>query len=68
MLRTFLVLFLAGITTRVLPAQGISAPWRDGSVQGQGVSREVREIYEKGLEWLIANQLQDGSWPSPNNP
>ncbi len=43
-------------------------PWREGAVQGQGVSREVREIYEKGLGWLIANQAENGAWESPSNP
>ncbi len=43
-------------------------PWRDGAVQGQAVSREVREIYEKGFEWLIANQGANGGWDSPSNP
>ncbi len=41
---------------------------REGAVQGQGVSREVREIYEKGLGWLIANQASNGGWESPSNP
>ncbi len=49
-------------------AQPSSSFRRESSVQGQGVSREAREIYEKGLEWLATNQANDGSWPSPSNP
>ena len=33
----------------------------DGStVQGQNVPREVREIYERGLQWLENNQDDKG--------
>lgn len=35
----------------------------DGSaVQGQNVPREVREIYERGLQWLENNQDDKGGW------
>jgi hypothetical protein len=31
---------------------------------GEAVPRDVREIYDKGLKWLVAHQSDDGSWPS----
>jgi hypothetical protein len=53
----------------VSPALAQTTPtWREGTIQGQAVSREVREIYEKGLEWMIANQSENGDWQSANNP
>lgn len=65
------LLVLLWIAVGIIPAahsQTPSALRRENAVQGQGVSREVKEIYEKGLEWLIANQSVEGAWPSPNNP
>ncbi len=36
---------------------------RDGTaVQGQAVSRDVREIYDRGLGWLTNNQDDNGTW------
>jgi hypothetical protein len=29
---------------------------------GEAVPRDVREIYDRGLKWLIAHQNEDGSW------
>lgn len=41
------------------------SPRRDGgAVQGQAVSRDVREIYDRGLSWLTNNQDDNGSWKS----
>lgn len=56
------------IVTSPIHCHAQGQPWREGAVQGQGVSREVREIYEKGLGWLIANQSENGAWESPSNP
>lgn len=39
-------------------------PWRENAVQGQGVSRDVRELYERGLEWLQNQQDATGRWKS----
>ena len=40
-------------------------PRRDGTaIQGQAVSREVREIYDRGLGWLTNNQDDIGTWKS----
>jgi hypothetical protein len=39
-------------------------PWRENAVQGQGVSRDVREMYERGLEWLQNQQDATGRWKS----
>lgn len=66
-----MLLSLVWIGMGCIPAaygQNASVLRRENAVQGQGVSREVREIYEKGLQWLIANQNTEGAWPSPNNP
>ena len=30
---------------------------------GEAVPRDVREIYDRGLKYLIAHQNEDGSWP-----
>jgi hypothetical protein len=36
---------------------------KDGSaVQGQNVPRDVREIYDRGLQWLENNQDDTGGW------
>lgn len=32
------------------------------AVQGQNVPREVREIYDRGLQWLENNQDENGGW------
>lgn len=32
---------------------------------GEAVPRDVREIYDRGLKWLVANQADDGSWRGP---
>ncbi len=46
--------------TQSAPAQ---PPRRDGTaVQGQAVSRDVREIYDRGLGWLTNNQDDNGTW------
>jgi hypothetical protein len=37
---------------------------RENAVQGQAVSREVRELYERGLGWLQNNQDATGRWKS----
>ena len=37
-------------------------PRRESEIQGQAVSREVREIYERGLSWLENNQDDSGTW------
>jgi hypothetical protein len=29
---------------------------------GEPIPRDVREIYDRGLKWLIAHQADDGSW------
>jgi hypothetical protein len=57
---------ILGMTSQVI-AQS-TPQWREGAVQGQAVSREVKEIYEKGLEFLVAQQKPNGSWLSPSNP
>ncbi len=31
--------------------------------QGDVVSRDVREIYDRGLDYLVKSQADDGSWP-----
>ncbi len=38
------------------------AAWRENSVQGQTVPRDVRELYERGLNWLVVNQDNTGRW------
>lgn len=30
---------------------------------GEGVPRDVREMYDKGLQYLVKTQAEDGSWP-----
>jgi len=42
-------------------AQSLS---RENAVQGQAVSRDVRELYERGLGWLQNNQDATGRWKS----
>lgn len=42
-------------------AQSLS---RENAVQGQAVSRDVRELYERGLVWLQNNQDASGRWKS----
>jgi hypothetical protein len=37
---------------------------RENAVQGQTVSRDVRELYERGLGWLQNNQDSTGRWKS----
>lgn len=37
---------------------------RENAVQGQAVSRDVRELYERGLGWLQNNQDATGRWKS----
>lgn len=37
-------------------------PLRENAFQGQAVPREVREIYERGLQWLENNQDSSGRW------
>jgi hypothetical protein len=29
---------------------------------GEAVPRDVREIYDRGLKWLVSRQAEDGSW------
>lgn len=37
-------------------------PLRENAFQGQAVPRDVREIYERGLQWLENNQDATGRW------
>jgi len=41
-------------------------PLRENAFQGQAVPREVREIYERGLQWLENNQDSSGRWKDQN--
>jgi hypothetical protein len=34
---------------------------------GEVVPRDVRELYERGLNYLVATQAEDGSWQEGNN-
>ena len=47
------------------PLARAQPPRRDGgAVQGQAVSRDVREMYDRGLSWLTNNQDENGTWKS----
>ena len=34
---------------------------------GESVPRDVRELYERGLKYLVSTQADDGSWPEGQN-
>lgn len=55
----FGIALLSGAET--MYAQSLS---RENAVQGQAVSRDVRELYERGLGWLQNNQDATGRWKS----
>ena len=57
--------FLIACTLMCLQSANAQPPRRDGStVQGQAVSRDVREIYDRGLSWLTNSQDENGTWKS----
>jgi len=58
----FLFLFFV-LALSQLHSINAQPPRRDGgAIQGQGVSRDVREMYDRGLSWLTNNQDENGTW------
>jgi hypothetical protein len=52
---------IAGTVLVVAIAGAIAQP-PNASI-GEAVPRDVREIYDKGLQYLVKSQTQDGNWP-----
>jgi hypothetical protein len=60
--RTFALLALAGAA--VLPATTARAQLPQEHI-GEPIPRDVREIYDRGLKWLVTQQADDGAWRGP---
>ncbi len=60
----FIVVIVAGLLFAAQVANAQTSRREGGAVQGQAVSRDVREIYDRGLSWLTNNQDENGTWKS----
>ena len=50
-----------GLVVMLLSASNVNAQLPNAMI-GQSVHRDVREMYDRGLEYLIKTQSKDGSW------
>ncbi len=57
------VCLLGGLCTLLAVARGMPAAAQMPEIRyGEAVPRDVRQIYEAGLQYLVKSQAEDGSW------
>jgi hypothetical protein len=60
---TLSVTFLAAVTAaRATGPLGLAVTQPPAVQTGEAVPREVRQIYDRGLQFPAASQSQDGTW------
>ncbi|MDA0806728.1 MAG: squalene--hopene cyclase [Planctomycetota bacterium] len=60
--RTRCAMIVATILLSVFPANSPASAQPPNARIGEAVPRDVREIYDKGLQFLVTTQSQEGGW------